>query len=69
MEEQFPQETGYEITRYHDFKFKEDEREPYLKVVVPSRQNEHYVIAMEPSAAMVNMTSLFPAHMYDWSVL
>ena len=53
LEEQFPRECGYEIARYLDFKFKEDEGEPHLKLIVPPECNEYYVIGMEPSAAMV----------------
>lgn len=45
----------YEIT-HRDFKLKEDETE--LKVVIPSRSNEHYIIGMEPAAAKVHCTSM-----------
>ena len=55
MEEQFPHENGFQITRCKDFKFKElqDDIEPFIRVIVVRPEHKECVIGMEPTAAEV----------------
>ena len=53
MEEQYPVEGGYKISEHKDFKFEENDIEPYtnLKITVP--EDERYTIGMDPIPAEV----------------
>ena len=53
LEEQFPYEEGYKISRCDEFKFKEsDTTQPSIKLTIPTEPS-HCVIALEPANAKV----------------
>ena len=56
LEEQFPHEEGYKISRCNDFKFKEtistESQQASIKLTVPS-QHDRCIIALEPANGKV----------------
>ena len=52
MEEQFPREEGYRITRYDTFKFSREESTDVCIKIVPC-ECDQYTIALEPVSAKV----------------
>lgn len=53
LEEQFPCEEGFQLSRYDIFKFNDD-TDPCIKVVVPPKHDQtDYKVGIEPSTAMV----------------
>ena len=53
LKEQFPCKDGYRIAHCKDFNFKEDDAEPYIRVIVQP-QHTQCEIGMEPMDAMVS---------------
>ena len=59
LEEQFPREDGFQLSRYDTFKFNE-ETDPHIKMVVPSKHDQtECTIGIEPSTAMVMLTCIY----------
>lgn len=52
LEEQFPPDEGYKISRYNEFKFKSDAAQPSIKLSIPTKYDQ-CVIALEPANARV----------------
>ena len=55
MEEQYPVEEGYKISNRKDFKFKENETEPYTNLKIAVDEDEQYAIGMDPTPAEVSV--------------
>ena len=53
LEEQFPRDEGYKISRYSEFKFKEsDTTQSSIKLTIPT-EHDQCVIALEPANGKV----------------
>ena len=50
LEEQFPRELGYRISRYDSFKFKDTDA--FIQIIAPAEYDQ-YLVAFEPTHAKV----------------
>ena len=58
LEEQFPKEEGYNISRYGDFRFQAGNTEEQYIKVVPPHEHDQCVIALDPNTAEVAITRI-----------
>ena len=68
MEEQFPREYGYRISRFDEFQFARVDEDPCIKLLIPE-EHDLYCIAVEPRNAEVSQPHAFRESMIYTSFL
>ena len=64
LEEQFPEEDGYKITRYDAFTFNIEQPEVCI-TIVPCDESDQYTIALEPLSAKVYVSVVIGINMHS----